>query len=166
MVLYMFLEYYNKFNWDKFGMSIDGAVNLSLMPEIVVENPTHHALFGGQFLRELINLYTVPCKIPAENSPPFIRKVVNIIDPLKTDNNLGRSVNFGNCLRIKLALRLGAGTLAEILELPMEKIEERIKNFFDLLGDFNGNLRSLLSSQCTLGFRYAAGHEHHRLAGW
>ncbi|KAJ0719605.1 putative polynucleotide adenylyltransferase [Helianthus annuus] len=206
MVLYVFLEYYNKFNWDKFGISIDGPVNLSLLPDIVVENPTHHALFGGQFLRELINLYTVPCKIPAENRPPFMRKVVNIVDPLKTNNNLGRSVNLGNCLRIKLALRLGAGTLAEILELPMEKIQERIKNFFgnalkmnrskfglrprltfdslltdcfdeddiqsddlnanlaDLLGDFNGNLRSLLSSQCTLGFPYSAGHEHHRLA--
>ncbi|KAJ0939890.1 hypothetical protein HanRHA438_Chr02g0066431 [Helianthus annuus] len=74
MVLYVLLEYYSKFNWDKFGISIDGPVNFSLLPNIVVENPTHHAIFGGQFL--------------------------------------------------------GAGTLAEILELPMEKIEERNKNFF------------------------------------
>ncbi|XP_076914735.1 uncharacterized protein LOC143573834 [Bidens hawaiensis] len=56
-VLYRFLEYYSKFEWNKFAVSIRGPVDVSLLP--------------------------------------FTCSVVNIIDPLKSSNNLGASVHSG-----------------------------------------------------------------------
>lgn len=43
---------------------------------------------------------------------PFSRKHVNIMDPLASTNNLGRSVSRASYLRMRGALKRGAATLA------------------------------------------------------
>ncbi|KAI3760355.1 hypothetical protein L1987_50749 [Smallanthus sonchifolius] len=127
-VLYRFLEYYSKFDWAKFCISIDGPVNISSLPGIVVENPINHPFLSGEHLRDYINMFTVPCM---GNMPTFTPKVINIIDPLKASNNLGRSVHLGNFFRITFALGLAARKLGAILELPKANIQEGINKFFE-----------------------------------
>ncbi|KAI3806252.1 hypothetical protein L1987_22151 [Smallanthus sonchifolius] len=130
-VLYRFLEYYSKFDWAKFCISIDGPVNISSLPGIVVENPINHPFLSGEHLRDYINMFTVPCKEFVGNMPTFTPKVINIIDPLKASNNLGRSVHLGNFFRITFALGLAARKLGTILELSRENIQEGINKFFE-----------------------------------
>ncbi|KAL8225099.1 hypothetical protein R6Q57_017656 [Mikania cordata] len=129
-VLYRFLEYFSKFDWDTFCISINGQVNVSSLPDIVVENPSNQPLFGEEFMKEYINMFTIPCKEYVDNIPPFTPKVLNIIDPLKVNNNLGRSIHMGTFFRIKYALGYGARKLGEIMQLPGEDIQDGIKNFF------------------------------------
>jgi len=56
---------------------------------------------GGEFLlsKEFLKNYRDMCFVPkaSETSPrEFSIKYINILDPLKNDNNLGRSVSKGN----------------------------------------------------------------------
>jgi len=56
----------------------------------------------GEFLleKEFLRNYKNMCSFPARASEPtaheFPVKFMNILDPLRNDNNLGRSVNIGN----------------------------------------------------------------------
>lgn len=77
--------------------SDDMLVFLLYLPFCVVENPIdHHSIFSGDRLQEYIDIYTVPCnESPAGDMPTFTPKIINIIDPLKVTNNLGRSIHLG-----------------------------------------------------------------------
>ena len=46
----------------------------------------------------------------------FVRKFINVQDPLNGANNLGRSVSYSNFLRIRKALAKGASEMAAVLE--------------------------------------------------
>ncbi|KAI3749814.1 hypothetical protein L2E82_20430 [Cichorium intybus] len=133
MALYRFLDYYGKFDWDNYCISLDGPVNKTSLPNIVVENPVNRkngALISEEFMKKCVDMFTVRPKGSETNVPPFLWKHLNIIDPLKETNNLGRSVHIGNFFRIMYAFRYGARTLGKVLELPNEDIGDGIKNFF------------------------------------
>lgn len=53
------------------------------------------------------------------------------MDPLKKNNNLGRSINQGNAYRIKSAFSYGAEQLAHILKQPVTKISVELNKFFN-----------------------------------
>ncbi|KEH35564.1 putative polynucleotide adenylyltransferase [Medicago truncatula] len=130
-VLYRFLDYYSKFDWKKNYVTIYGPQALSSLPEIV-EKPECD---GGEFLlsKELLKHYKDMCFVPKASvtSPrEFSIKFINILDPLKNDNNLGRSVNIGNLHRITFALRFGARQLKEILKLPGQRMGGALEVFF------------------------------------
>lgn len=56
-------------------------------------------LFSNDFLKECMEAFFVPSKgFGSTTSRTFIRKHLNIIDPLKENNNLGRSVSRGSIL--------------------------------------------------------------------
>lgn len=58
------------------------------------ENRCSSLLLGEEFLEKSMELFSVPSKLDP-NPKAFQLKYLNIIDPLKENNNLGRSVHKG-----------------------------------------------------------------------
>ncbi|KAF5953556.1 hypothetical protein HYC85_006412 [Camellia sinensis] len=73
------------------------------------------------------------------NSRTFCQKHLNIIDPLKENNNLGRSVSKGNYYRIRSAFSYGARKLGRILLQPEENIAGELCKFFSNTLDIHGS---------------------------
>ncbi|KAI3678576.1 hypothetical protein L6452_37873 [Arctium lappa] len=145
MVLYRFLDYYSNFDWDNYCISLEGPVHKSFLPNIVgkkrtvlsyevsFEYPVNHGtggLLSGEFLKNCADMFMVPLMLSETNVRAFPMKYLNIIDPLKENNNVGRSVHKGNFFRIRSAFKYGASKLAEVLESPSENVGDGIKNFF------------------------------------
>ncbi|KAK3004500.1 hypothetical protein RJ639_018763, partial [Escallonia herrerae] len=143
-VLYSFLTYYSMFNWDKYCISLDGPVAISSLPEIVVETPASYGcdvLIGKEFLKSYMEFFSSPTMAFETKDQPFAVKHLNIIDPLRNNSNLGRSVGEGNFYRIRSALSYGARKLREILMHPKECIGEELMKFFVTTLDRNGRHR-------------------------
>lgn len=140
-VLYKFLDYYSTFDWDNYCVTVSGPVPISFLPEVVAEtteNDRDELLLSPEFLRHWKEVYSVPTRAVQNRSHDFPIKNLNIVDPLKDNNNLGRCVSRGNFYRIKYALSYGAQTLEEILMLPDENMGLRIENFFVTTLERNG----------------------------
>ncbi|KAK7282426.1 hypothetical protein RIF29_11178 [Crotalaria pallida] len=137
-VLYKFLDYYSKFDWDTNYISIDGPKALSTLPEIVESPECDRA--GFLLSREFLNSYRDMCFVQARASETktneFPTKFMNISDPLKSNNNLGRSVSKGSFQRIKMALSYGARKLKEIL--MGENMGAALEHYFKITLDRNG----------------------------
>ncbi|URE15695.1 hypothetical protein MUK42_12502 [Musa troglodytarum] len=141
-VLYMFLDYYSKFNWEKYCVSLDGPVSVSSLPELVVEPPESNGsclLLNEEFIKECIEMFSVPSRAYGNNYQVFTQKHLNIVDPLKRNNNLGRSVSKGNFYRIRSAFTYGARKLGQILLLPSESIANEVNLFFKSTLDRHGS---------------------------
>ncbi|KAJ4912251.1 PAP/OAS1 substrate-binding domain superfamily [Raphanus sativus] len=132
-VLYKFLDYFSKFDWDNYCISLSGPVNLSSLPEIVVETPENEGqdlLLTSEFLKECLELYSVPSRGFETNPRVFPVRHLNIIDPLKENNNLGRSVSKGNFYRIRSAFTYGARKLGQIFLQSEEDLSFELRKFF------------------------------------
>ncbi|XP_042489131.1 uncharacterized protein LOC122069225 isoform X2 [Macadamia integrifolia] len=132
-VLYRFLDYFSKFDWDNYCISLNGPVCISSLPEIVAETPNNGGadlLVSKEILKRCVDSYSVPPRGFETNSRTFPQKHLNIIDPLKENNNLGRSVSKGNFYRIRSAFTYGARKLGRVLLLPGESIEGELNKFF------------------------------------
>ncbi|KAK1286619.1 hypothetical protein QJS10_CPB20g00131 [Acorus calamus] len=116
-VLYRFLDHFSKFDWDNYCVSINAEVP---------ENDGSELLLSKDFLNLCVRLFSVPT-IEGAKFPP---KNLNIVDPLKETNNLGRSVSKGNFYRIRSAFGYGARKLGRILLLPKQDIVDEINKFF------------------------------------
>ncbi|CAN8279585.1 unnamed protein product [Cochlearia groenlandica] len=139
-VLYKFLDYYGSFDWSNYCISVNGPVPISSLPELIasIENG-HELLLDEKFLRECVELYSAPAKAVVEaNGLEFPIRHLNIIDPLKHSNNLGRSVTKGNFQRIRHAFTLGARKLRDVLSLPGETMGWRLEKFFGNSLERNG----------------------------
>ncbi|KAG5567088.1 hypothetical protein RHGRI_002601 [Rhododendron griersonianum] len=148
-VLYKFLDYFSKFDWDNYCISLKGPVPKSSLPDIVVEMPANlgdNLMFSEEFLRNCMDIFSVPSRMLDTNLRAFPQKHLNIIDPLKENNNLGRSVNRGNYYRIRSAFKYGARKLGRILLLPRERIANEIKRFFANTLERHGHSFSNVSS--------------------
>lgn len=132
-VLYRFLDYYSKFDWDSYCISLNGPVCKSSLPELFVEMPdyiSNELLLSEEFLRNSAEMFSVPSRGLETDTRAFQQKYLNIIDPLKENNNLGRSVSKGNLYRIQRAFKYGARKLGDILLSPHDKVADEIKKFF------------------------------------
>ncbi|XP_024981010.1 uncharacterized protein LOC112517871 [Cynara cardunculus var. scolymus] len=144
MVLYRFLDYYSNFDWDHYCISLDGPVTKSFLPnrvgkkravidEVSLESPVNQGMGGllsGEFLKNCADMFMVPSKVSETYVRAFPMKYLNIIDPLKENNNVGRSVHRGNYYRIRSAFKYGASKLGEVLESPSGNVGDGIKKFF------------------------------------
>ncbi|KAL6906005.1 hypothetical protein ACP4OV_003606 [Aristida adscensionis] len=131
MVLYRFLDYYSKFDWDNKGISLFGPISLSALPELVTD--PLDTLDEDSIQRKLFDIakkYGVPTRNSEDSASVFSRKFLNIVDPLKRNNNLGRSVSKGNFCRIRLAFGLGARKLGKNLQGPASSIGNEMNQFF------------------------------------
>ncbi|KAF5751306.1 hypothetical protein HS088_TW02G00319 [Tripterygium wilfordii] len=141
-VLYKFLDYFCKFDWENYCISLNGPVHKSSLPDIVVaslENGGDDALISKEFLERCANVFSFPSQVIEANSRTFSQKYLNIIDPLKENNNLGRSVNQANFCRIRSAFGRGACKLGEILLLSSERIADELSTFFANTLDRHGS---------------------------
>uniref|UniRef100_A0A0D9XYH5 PAP/OAS1 substrate-binding-related domain-containing protein n=1 Tax=Leersia perrieri TaxID=77586 RepID=A0A0D9XYH5_9ORYZ len=131
--LYMFLEYFSKFDWDKYCISLNGPILLSSLPNLAVERSSinDELLFGKEMLGGSIDRLIVLPEVSDGSNINFCFKHLNIIDPLKWSNNLGRSVSRGSFYRIRGAFSFGAQKLGQILMLPSNLIPTEIFGFFE-----------------------------------
>ncbi|PSS33256.1 Altered inheritance of mitochondria protein [Actinidia chinensis var. chinensis] len=143
-VLHRFLDYYSTFDWDKYCVSLNGRVALSSFPDIVVETPQNVGsglLLGQEVLKNTIDVFPVSNWAKESSEQAFLKKYLNIIDPLKQNNNVGRSVSKANFSQIKHAFSLGAQKLGDIIMLPPESIDQGLKEFFETTLERNGKVR-------------------------
>ncbi|XP_075100356.1 uncharacterized protein LOC107789722 isoform X1 [Nicotiana tabacum] len=152
-VLYRFLDYYSKFDWDNYCISLNGPVCKS-SPDILVEMPDHisnNLLLSEGFLRNCMEMFSVPSRGLEVDTRVFQQKYLNIVDPLKENNNLGRSVNRGSFCRIQRAFRYGARKLGNILSLPSDRVADEIKKFFaNTIERCRHNLLADLQDSCLI----------------
>uniref|UniRef100_A0A0E0MLD5 PAP/OAS1 substrate-binding-related domain-containing protein n=1 Tax=Oryza punctata TaxID=4537 RepID=A0A0E0MLD5_ORYPU len=172
--MYQFLEYFSKFDWDRYCISLNGPVLLSSLPNLAgdscilflcqvitkgvltVDPSSIHdeLLFGKETLPEVSDGSIIN----------FCLKHLNIIDPLKWSNNLPRSVSRGSFYRIRCAFSFGAQKLGQILMLPSDIIPTEIFGFFpNTLKRHGGGERSDVgnndSIESLLGSEYALGKD-------
>ncbi|XP_042403331.1 uncharacterized protein LOC121992812 isoform X3 [Zingiber officinale] len=133
-VLYKFLDFYSKFEWDKYCISLQGLISVSSLPEpLVADMPDFNGsnlLFSKEFIEECVEMFSAPLRLSETSPKVFSKKHLNIVDPLKQNNNLGRSVSKGNFYRIQSAFAYGAQKLCRILKLSMENIASEVGTFF------------------------------------
>ncbi|XP_075502388.1 uncharacterized protein LOC142540263 [Primulina tabacum] len=128
-VLHKFLDYFSKFDWETYCISLKGPVRLSSLPDVVpeiLEDCCGDLMLTSDFLSSSTKAFS----IPSTNSRGFQQKHLNIIDPLKETNNLGRSVNKANYYRIRSAFSFGAQRLNRILLQPEHVIPKELHKFF------------------------------------
>lgn len=62
------------------------------------DNDGGHLLLSNDFLKKCLETLSVPSRGYETNSRTFPPKHLNIVDPLRENNNLGRSVSKGRVL--------------------------------------------------------------------
>lgn len=132
-VLYRFLEFFSNFDWENFCVGLWGPVPIKSLPDMTAESPRKDGgelLLSRLFLDACSSVYAVFPGGQENQSQPFLSKHFNVIDPLRTNNNLGRSVSKGNFFRIRSAFSFGAKRLARILNCPKEDIVTEVNQFF------------------------------------
>ncbi|KAL0921802.1 hypothetical protein M5K25_008911 [Dendrobium thyrsiflorum] len=132
-VLYRFLEFFSHFDWDNFCVSLWGPVPISSLPDMSAESPRKDGgelLLSGLFLEACSSVYAVFPSGQENQGQQFVSKHFNVIDPLRTNNNLGRSVSKGNFYRIRSAFAFGAKRLARLLDCPKEDLIAEVNQFF------------------------------------
>ncbi|KAL3633386.1 hypothetical protein CASFOL_000562 [Castilleja foliolosa] len=143
-VLFKFLDYFSNFEWEAYCISLSGPVRVSSLPAFIVEMPEgsdKDFLLSSEFLSSCVGMFSVPAKV-ADISRGFQQKHLNIVDPLKEINNLGRSVSKGNFYRIRSAFAYGARKLAHILSQPSDSIANELPKFFsNTMGRHGGGQR-------------------------
>lgn len=132
-VLYRFLEFFSNFDWDSFCVSLSGPVPINSLPDMTADPPRKdkaNLLLQKGFLESCNAVYAVSQGRTENAGQPFISKHFNVIDPLRANNNLGRSVSKGNFYRIRSAFAFGAKRLARVLECPEENLIDEVNHFF------------------------------------
>ncbi|KAL2468862.1 nucleotidyltransferase [Forsythia ovata] len=132
-VLYRFLEFFSNFDWDNFCVSLWGPVPISSLPDMTAEPPRKDSgelLLSKLFLDACSSVYAVFPGGQENNGQPFVSKYFNVVDPLRVNNNLGRSVSKGNFFRVRSAFGFGAKRLARLLDCPKENIIYEVNQFF------------------------------------
>ena len=131
-VLHKFLVFFATFDWDNNAVSVVGPISLDDLDAAtgpIGKRPEVHAegaLLTPDFMWRMMDKYgndSVTAKLagtkPGDPKPthrPMARKYLNVVDPLLSSNNLGRSVSQGNAKRIRKALALGAKRLTALRE--------------------------------------------------
>ncbi|CAH9092990.1 unnamed protein product [Cuscuta epithymum] len=132
-VLYRFLEFFSNFDWDNFCVSLWGPVPIRSLPDVNAEPPRKDSgelLLTKGFLDACSTVYAVFPGSQENPGQPFASKHFNVIDPLRVNNNLGRSVSKGNFFRIRSAFTFGAKRLSRLLDCPKENLIYEINQFF------------------------------------
>ncbi|XP_062216440.1 uncharacterized protein LOC133916674 isoform X2 [Phragmites australis] len=132
-VLYRFLEFFSNFDWENFCLSLRGPVPISSLPDMSVEPPwmdSGELLLSKSFLDDCSSAYGFMPHTQESQGQPFVSKHFNVIDPLRTNNNLGKSVSKGNFFRIRSAFAFGAKRLGKLLQCPKEDLIAELNQFF------------------------------------
>ncbi|CAM8977470.1 unnamed protein product [Rhodiola kirilowii] len=140
-VLYRFLEFFSKFDWENFSVSLWGPVPLGSLSVFTAQPPRNDGrrlLLSNAYLLECNNVYGYKPHQEQQHTG-FHKKSFNVVDPLRLNNNLGRSVGKGNFFRIRSAFAFGAMKLARLLDCPEEDLYTEVKQFFANTWQRHGN---------------------------
>ncbi|KAL9312889.1 hypothetical protein ACSQ67_018341 [Phaseolus vulgaris] len=141
-VLFRFLDFFSKFDWSKYCISLRGPVPIRSLPNMKAEPPRKDCrklLLTQQFLNACESNYGVLCSSKELKEKPFVSKYISIIDPLLANNNIGGSIRKGNFSRIKSAITLGAKRIERLLSCPEDNIIAEFDLFFKNTWERNGN---------------------------
>ncbi|CAK9165785.1 unnamed protein product [Ilex paraguariensis] len=141
-VLHRFLEFFSNFDWDNFCVSLWGPVPISSLPDVIAEPPRKDCgelLLSKLFLNACSSVYAVYPVGQENHGQPFVSKHFNVIDPLRVNNNLGRSVSKGNFFRVRSAFAFGAKRLARLLDCTSEDLDFEVNQFFMNTWDRHGS---------------------------
>lgn len=110
-VLYTFLQYFSNFDWDKYCVTLWGPVPLEVFKDstagkqslrylISTSEPPRkdggNLLLTKEFLEECSATYSInPLGQDSNQVRAFQKKFLNVLDPIRETNNLGRSVSKG-----------------------------------------------------------------------
>ncbi|KAL7617158.1 hypothetical protein Lser_V15G03269 [Lactuca serriola] len=103
-VFYRFLEQFSKFDWDSYGVSLWGPLELMSLPDVIAEPfrmDSEKLLLKDAFLTTCSSVSKLFPGGQAYVEEVFGRKYFNVIDPFRVTNNPGRSVTKGNFFRIR-----------------------------------------------------------------
>ncbi|KAG0464348.1 hypothetical protein HPP92_019984 [Vanilla planifolia] len=132
-VLFRFLEFFSNFDWDNYCVSLWGPVPINSLPDMTAEPPRKDGgelLLSKLFLEACSAVYAVFPGGQENQGQQFVTKYFNVIDPLRTNNNLGRSVSKGNFYRIRSAFAFGAKKLVNLLDCSNENLVIEVNQFF------------------------------------
>ncbi|CAA3016173.1 Hypothetical predicted protein [Olea europaea subsp. europaea] len=155
-VLYKFLEYFSQFDWESYCISLKGPVCISLLPDIVVkmpENGRNDMMLSEEFLEKCTGMFSGSTQSFETIPKAFQPKSLNIFDPLKENNNLGRSVHRGNFYRIRSAFKYGAHKLGQVLLQPRDKVAGEICEFFSNTLARHGQMQASVIEHSALVFK-------------
>jgi len=112
-VLHKLLDVFAEFEWEKYALTIHGPVAIEDIetPPMFMED----GLLTQEFTQTMLSTYSCEFMRSTAGATTVPIKYMNIIDPLVSSNNLGRSVSCGNYMRIRAALRLGAQRLDKLM---------------------------------------------------
>ncbi|MCO5587937.1 hypothetical protein L7F22_041890 [Adiantum nelumboides] len=133
-VLCKFLQLFSQFDWKHYCLSLRGPIRLTALHEMDAEPPIKDAndlLFSSDFLSTCSHVYGVSAiGVHDLQGRNFSSKNMNVVDPLRFDNNLGRSVNRGNFFRICRAFAYGAKQIERLFHGSLEEVSENLDEFF------------------------------------
>ncbi|KAH0466776.1 hypothetical protein IEQ34_004014 [Dendrobium chrysotoxum] len=132
-VLYRFMEVFSNFDWKHLCVSLWGPVAINSLPDTTAELPRKDGgklLFYKAFIETFRTAYVVSLSGHKNQGQQFIPKHLNVIDSLRTNNNLGRSVSKANFYRIHSAFAFGAKKLDALLDCPKENLIAEVDRFF------------------------------------
>ncbi|KAH7441182.1 hypothetical protein KP509_03G027900 [Ceratopteris richardii] len=130
-VLYRFIKFFSRFDWEEFCLSPAGPVRLDelhMMNDAIFLNSHGSKLLSNEFLSACRERYGT--LLENNQGKTFSRKFMNLVDPLRPFNNLGRSVNSGNLVRIYSAFAYGAARLEKLLQSSKDHVTENLASFF------------------------------------
>ncbi|XP_019437394.1 PREDICTED: uncharacterized protein LOC109343514 isoform X2 [Lupinus angustifolius] len=137
-VLFRFLDFFSKFDWKNYIISLWGPIPISALPNTMAEPPRKDC---GQLLlgRDVLIAWKACYGFTRRSQEPFVSKHLNIVDPLCEKNNLGRSISLGNLYRIRSAMALGAERLMRLFDCTEEKLIAEFDYFFKNTWDNHGH---------------------------
>ncbi|KAF1865345.1 hypothetical protein Lal_00004719 [Lupinus albus] len=93
-VLFRFLDFFSKFDWKNYIVSLFGPIPLSSLPNMMAEPPRNDC---GELLleREVLIAWKDFYGVTRRCQESFVSKHMSIVDPLCENNNLGRSISMG-----------------------------------------------------------------------
>ncbi|KAL8139927.1 hypothetical protein V2J09_005948 [Rumex salicifolius] len=142
-VLYRFLTFFSSFDWDNFCISLQGPVPIRSLPDMTADPPRKDggALFLRKTFLDTCRFYYSVCPSTPEFMEKFSAKHLYVIDFLRINNNLGRSVSRGNSFRIHSAFTFGAKRLAGMLDCQLEEVVTEFDRFFANTWELSTRLR-------------------------
>ncbi|MCO5581159.1 hypothetical protein L7F22_035037 [Adiantum nelumboides] len=133
-VLCKFLQLFSQFDWKHYCVSLRGPIRLTALHEMDAESPIkdgNDLLFSSDFLSTCSHVYGVSAiGVHDLQGRSFSSKNMNVVDPLRFDNNLGRSVNRGNFFRICRAFAYGAKQIERLFHGSLQEVSENLDEFF------------------------------------
>lgn len=147
-VLYCFLNFYSKFDWNKFCLSIWGRVPINSLPRVYVETPRSNSGELRLTLDACYSRYAVYSSGRKNQGQIFRSNFLNVIDPLCFRSNLGSNVCEDNFIKICHAFTTGIRSLSRLLDCPKENLVSEVDKFF--IHTWNQQRKSIPGTETSL----------------